>query len=377
MASIINRPNGHRWIQFKHLDKRHTIRLGKASKFAADQMKHHIETIQQSAEWAEAIPAKTAAYLSDLSADWHEKLSRTGLLTGHSSTLGQLVDRVADEYLTNAQTTQRWMEMVTRRLVAHFGRDHRLEQIDQIDATGFRKWLEHEQGLAPVTTDETCRKARTVFNYAIKLGWLDSNPFHGMKNWRQTNRDRQHFVTMETFHDVIRGRSPVTQAILALGRIAGMRLPSEAAVLRWQDVDFEGGRLHIYATKFAHLGDQKAWRVCPLFPELEPFLRALPRVSELVIPDAQDRSFYSRIKRACLTNRVTPWPRLLHNCRSSRATELIEQGYPPHVLDQWLGHSQAVREKHYAQTLESHFDRATRSKTRSVANDLVHQTSGN
>jgi hypothetical protein len=50
--------------------------------------------------------------------------------------------------------------------------------------------------------------------------------------------------------------------------------------------------------------------------------------------------------------------RLFHNLRSSRETELLEE-FPVHVVAQWMGHDAKVSLKHYAQTTEDHFDRAT------------------
>jgi hypothetical protein len=55
---------------------------------------------------------------------------------------------------------------------------------------------------------------------------------------------------------------------------------------------------------------------------------------------------------------LEPWPRLFHNLRSSRETELLEQ-FPVHVVAQWMGHDAKVSLKHYAQTKEEHFDLAT------------------
>lgn len=52
------------------------------------------------------------------------------------------------------------------------------------------------------------------------------------------------------------------------------------------------------------------------------------------------------------------WPRLFHNLRSSRETELLES-FPVHVVAQWMGHDAKVSLKQYAQTTEDHFDRAT------------------
>jgi hypothetical protein len=55
---------------------------------------------------------------------------------------------------------------------------------------------------------------------------------------------------------------------------------------------------------------------------------------------------------------LKPWPRLFHNLRSSRETELLES-FPLHVVAAWMGHDAKVSLKHYAQTTEEHFDRAS------------------
>jgi len=374
MASIVNRPNGHKWIQFRKDGKRYTVRLGKASKFAADNMKHHIEQIQQAGEAAEEVPTKTAAYLRELAPTWHDRLCRTGLLDGHSAPLSRLLDEAARYYSTKSPNTQHNMKQVSRRLVDFFGSDRRLESIISEECEEFRRHLEHVLNLAPCTTDESCRKAKVLFNRAIRAGWLEKNPFDTLKHWRLTNRDNLFFVDRQTFFKAIENRTPTTRAVLALGRLGGLRLPSEAHALRWRDVDFKKGRLSVYSPKFRHLGDRKAWRVCPLFEDLRPFLEALPRDGDQVINGlkADRAALFTRAKKAVLANGLEPWPRLLHNLRASRATELVEEGYPKHVINSWLGHCETISEAHYMMTLTSHFDRATglnegRSNSRSVA----------
>ena len=61
------------------------------------------------------------------------------------------------------------------------------------------------------------------------------------------------------------------------------------------------------------------------------------------------------IKRAGLL----PWPKLYHNLRSTRETELMES-FPAHVVCGWIGNSEAVARKHYLQVTDDHFDRAIR-----------------
>ena len=57
---------------------------------------------------------------------------------------------------------------------------------------------------------------------------------------------------------------------------------------------------------------------------------------------------------------VSPWPRLWHNMRSSRETELVER-FPAHVVAAWIGHSVAVAEKNYLQVTDEHFSRAVQN----------------
>jgi len=72
------------------------------------------------------------------------------------------------------------------------------------------------------------------------------------------------------------------------------------------------------------------------------------------------------IKRAGLA----PWPRIFRNLRSSRQTELKET-FPSHVVCKWIGNSPQVARKHYLQTTEEHFERATKSGA--VSGALVAQ----
>ena len=58
------------------------------------------------------------------------------------------------------------------------------------------------------------------------------------------------------------------------------------------------------------------------------------------------------IKRAGLP----PWPKLFHNLRASRETELAAE-YPIHVACAWIGNSAAIAAKHYLQVTDADYDR--------------------
>ena len=58
---------------------------------------------------------------------------------------------------------------------------------------------------------------------------------------------------------------------------------------------------------------------------------------------------------------IVLWVKPFQNMRSTRATELIEI-YPAHIVNAWLGHTEAVAMAHYRQTtgkaVEKYFEQA-------------------
>lgn len=58
---------------------------------------------------------------------------------------------------------------------------------------------------------------------------------------------------------------------------------------------------------------------------------------------------------------MKPWLRLWVNLSSSRATELADL-FPSKVAADWLGHTEAIADKHYRQTTREHFERAIKGE---------------
>jgi len=152
-----------------------------------------------------------------------------------------------------------------------------------------------------------------------------------------------------------------------LSRYGGLRVPSEVVRLTWQDVDFEAGRLTINAKKTEHHEDGGV-RFCPIFPELRPFLQTLydqanpgidcpmstPVITRWRSGNQNLRTAYEKLlKRAG----VKQWPRLFHNQRASRQTELLAE-FPIKDVCSWIGNSEAVAMKHYAMAMSDSFERA-------------------
>jgi len=142
--------------------------------------------------------------------------------------------------------------------------------------------------------------------------------------------------------------------------------------LTWQDVDLEAGRLTIHAPKTEHHEDG-GLRFCPIFPELRPYLqelydRANPGIdcplSAPVITRWQsgEQNLRTAFQRLLTRAGVKAWPKLFHNMRASRQTELLAQ-FPAKDVCDWLGNSEAVAMKHYAMATADSFKRAVCGST--------------
>ncbi len=91
---------------------------------------------------------------------------------------------------------------------------------------------------------------------------------------------------------------------------------------------------------------------------MEAFEAAEPG-SEWVIARYRDptRNLRSQFIRILHRAGPKPWPRLFHDLRGSRQTELAAK-YPIHVVCSWLGNTQAIAQTDYLQLRDCDFEDA-------------------
>jgi hypothetical protein len=115
-----------------------------------------------------------------------------------------------------------------------------------------------------------------------------------------------------------------------------------------------------------HEGKEERW--VPIFPELRPYLEEAfaqaPEGAVFVLGryrDAAANQLYRKhLLRILRRAGVSPWPKLFHNLRASRETELAAE-YPLHVVCAWIGNSAPIAAKHYLQVTDADFERAAKS----------------
>ena len=119
----------------------------------------------------------------------------------------------------------------------------------------------------------------------------------------------------------------------------------------------------------------RAYRVVPIFPELRPFLdeafhRAEPGQTRLISRwSSQEENLRTQMHRIIRRAGFEPWPRVFHNMRASRQTEL-EDRFPSHVVCAWMGNSQRVAREHYLQVTDRHFEQALEVVEKAVQNPV-------
>ncbi|MFP4354873.1 MAG: tyrosine-type recombinase/integrase [Phycisphaerae bacterium] len=368
MASLSTRKStGTRTIQFVDPEGvRKTVRLGRMAKRAAESVKTRVEDLLAAQVTNTAIDRDTAIWVAGLPEDLREKLHRVGLIEQDQREAIPTLAAWLEQYIGGKsdlkESTLLNYEKNRADMTAFFGADTNIDQITKLDAERFRAWLGTSRGLAEATIRRRCKRAKQILEGAVKARILQDNPFAEMRLGHSVNRARMHFVTRQDAEAFLDACPDATwRAIFALARFGGLRCPSEILRLRWADIDFDKGRLHVHSPKTErHDGGV---RFVPMFPELRGPLLDLFTLAdegqEHVIARYRDakQNLRTQFKRIMLRAGLKPWPRLFANLRASRATELANE-FPTHVVTQWLGHTEAVANRHYLQTTDEHFRRA-------------------
>jgi len=381
MASISREENGRRTIHFVGPDgKRRSIRLGKVSQRVAEAVKVRVEHLAAAAITGHALDAETGRWVAELSDSMADKLAKVGLISQReSATLGDFLGKYIDERIDIKPASRVILRHVRRNLTDFLGPDRRLRTIGPGDAEDFRLYLIAE-GLAASTIAKRLQRARQMFAAMKRRKLIEENPFAEVRHHEGDVSERQRFIDREQVAKLIEAAPDwAWRTIIALARFGGLRCPSEVLSLRWQDVDWERERLRVTSPKTEHLPG-KASRVVPMFPELRPFLEdawdmaeegqeyVVPKYREAALgPDGwRNCNLRTQFQRIVQRAGLEPWPKLFHNLRASRETELAGS-FPVHVVTAWLGNTPRIAMRHYLQTTEADFAKAVQNPVQQPA----------
>src|SRR5262249_35603049 len=140
------------------------------------------------------------------------------------------------------------------------------------DAEGYRGHMQTRE-LRAATVHRRLGHARQMFEDAVRLGHIPANPWQYVRGRAGDPSERRAYVPVADAERVIEHCPNVWLLLLvALARVGGLRISSEAFSLTWGDLDWERSRLSVPSPKTEGTG--RTHRVIPLFPLLRPFLDA-------------------------------------------------------------------------------------------------------
>lgn len=369
MASISN-DGGRRRVQFIHPDgRRLPIRLGKVSQRTAEAFARRVEQLLECMRLRQPMDADLASWVAELDEKAAAKLSQYGLIPARkerqATSLGAFIQRYVDNRSDVKPASKAIWRQGEKGLCDYFEASADLAAITEGMAEDYRQHLIRSK-LATATIKKRLDFGRQVFRSAVKHRLIPANPFNEVRI-RVHLPDRRHFISQDDAMRLI-DASPNEdwRIIIALCRFAGLRRPTEVLSLRWNDIDWDAqeGLMNVPSPKTAH-HPGKASRFVPVFGILRPHLQrafeAAPDGAEYVVgeshrekaqgPDGwRSINLRTQFQRIIQRAGLKPWPRLFHNLRSSRETELMANPlYSVSDVCQWMGHSMRVAERHYLQ----------------------------
>jgi integrase len=309
---------------------------------------------------ASAWAAGTDGRLRDTLVSWGlAEPASPRLLTVDGRLLGPFCDAYIDGRTDTKASTRTNYRQSRRLLVEYFGESKAIAAITAADCERWRRWL-LARPMAVASVSKHIKRAKTMFAHAVDDRLIKVSPFSKVKAGDDANPSRQWFIDRTATEKIIDQCPDMDwRCIFALARFGGLRCPSEVLGLRWADVDWAAGKLRIDSPK-------TGLRFCPLFPELRAVLSTAFELADdgavyVVAKYRGGPNLRTQLIRIAERAGLTRWPKLFNNLRASRRTELQEQ-FPSHVIDAWMGHSTKVAEKHYLQVTDEHWAAANNSR---------------
>ena len=380
MASLANDPGGRRRILFVDSDgNRKAIRIGKMSKRQAEAVKLRVEDLIAARLSGGSPSDETSRWVAKLESALHNRLSAVGLCECRESVSAAILGPFVDAYIASRAklkpNTLRNYQQTRRRLVDYFGETKTLSTITAGDADEWQQDLLAK--LSPATVSRDVKRAKQFLKAAVRKRFMVENPFADLEAPAQVNDNREYFISREESQQVLDACPDAQWRLLfALARFGGLRTPSEPLGLKWGHVDWERNRLTVPSPKTEH-HRKGASRTIPLFPELRTQLEACwaeaEDGAEYIITRYREKNANLRTQLQRILSRagLEPWPKLFHNLRATRQTELAAD-YPLHVVCAWIGNSATIANQHYLTVTDADYEQAASVQTTTNGDQEEH-----
>ena len=368
MSSAYRLKGGSHEIAFFFTDpktdqrKRYKLRLGAVTLKQRREVQTRLDELLAARRLGLMPDVDLRVWLKRIDEDLHRQFAEAGLIRSRVSiTLETLCNRHLARLREKQveQSTIRNVSLVVTNLRTFCEDERRIRSFTVSDASEFRRWLAKSGGknggeLAPSTVSRRCRRAREIFDTAIKKRWLKpgANPFREMDGWDEANPDREEYIPWNDFARIIDlCACPEFRLFLAVTRLCGIRSPSDVLPMVWAQVDWDLGIIRVHSQKNRRYKNKRT-RYVPIFNELEPFLQAAweaaPENSDQIFPALQvsTAALTDRLESLCRKAGIAMWPRPFNNPRASGERDMW-RSLPFDEVAAILDHSPQTAHRHY------------------------------
>ena len=218
------------------------------------------------------------------------------------------------------------------KLMEHSGKRY-IQQITRDDALSWRaSELERCQ---PSTVRSRLRFLNGLFGVAVEEGWVQSNPFFELTKRVKGRTKKKEVVSLDEADRVWAKLPQHHQLLWHLLRWTGSHA-SEAAGLRWEDIDLSSGMIHFKGHETRPLKNNFRIRSIPIHRNLMPILEAQKFGEGLIFPWAYNprRARWAEGMHWCDIIGVSP-----KATRDWAATCLREKDINESVIGRLFGHT--------------------------------------
>ena len=259
------------------------------------------------------------------------------------ATLQQAVELLHAEYEAKRQRSWDRAALSASHLLAHFGEDTRLVDIDRAAVRSYRaaRLAERPQP-ANATVNRELSCLRAAMNLAADDGLLEAVPSFRRLMLPEKKGTAQ-YISLATLQEITSAMPSFAALAIRFLYLSGVRV-RDGLRLEWGDVDMEAGWIRFYVSKTDEYREQPI--IGPMRAVLEELQvqraevgKRTGRLSDRVfVNDAGQPVSYSRLR--------TPWERArgesgyrLHDLRASCVTNLANAGVPSLQAKEWTGHA--------------------------------------
>ena len=232
-------------------------------------------------------------------------------------------------------------------------------QITRINYNIVEKFIQHcqEEGMSVPMLKKVITTLGAIMAYACKRRFIDYNPVRDIEKPKGKSHykedEEMHILTPEQVLSLFNATKDIRfKTLFMVAALTGMR-QGEIMGLKWQDVDWEAGQIHVKRTftsnRFYNPKSKTSKRKIDLAPQLTSQLKEWqlacpPTKNDLLFPGEEGKKPMDpspMVKRHFLPAiKAAKVPRVrFHDLRHTYASLLIDQGENPKYIQNQMGHS--------------------------------------